>query len=45
MFKILKRLFCKHEWEIQYSFDADGGTMVTYRCHKCGKQNIELVFK
>lgn len=43
--KWLRRLFCRHEYEISYSALIDGGMrkMCVYKCRKCGKEWCEFV--
>lgn len=39
MKKFLKRLFCRHEYEEEFAFMANGGLAKMYKltCRKCGK--------
>ena len=37
--KLLKKLFCKHDYDYEYLYKIDGGMAKLYRCtcKKCGK--------
>lgn len=47
MFKFIKRLFCKHDWEICRKIDAFQclkGEKLYKRCKKCGKI-VEYIYR
>ena len=47
MFKFLKKLFCKHDWEIctkDAMFHSLRGEQLYRRCKKCGKVE-EWIFR
>lgn len=45
MKKLLKRLFCKHEYKFKESKMLHAGMqkMVTHKCEKCGKEKVYYI--
>ena len=43
--KVLKQLFCKHDYEYQYVHMVDTGMRKLYRltCKKCGKEKYKVL--
>lgn len=43
MKKLLKRIFCKHDYDYEYKHMANGGMAKLYKmtCKKCGKEKYK----